>query len=260
MTGRAALAMAGLLAAVLAATPVSAERLIVSVSNHRVTVTPNYSGEELVLFGSVEKDADTPATRNNYDLVVTVAGPRADMVTRRKERWFGIWINTDYRQFLKVPSYLALFSNRPFDQIASPEVQRRQQLGLDNVILTQRVGPDFADVVPNDAFRSAFVRLRREHGLYREATSAVTFLTPTLFRTGIPLPAAVPIGTYDVEIKLFADGALVTKTDTAFEIVKVGFEQFVANTARQNGFTYGLVTAFMALMTGWMASIVFRKD
>ena len=80
MTARAALAMAGLLAAVLAATPVSAERLIVSVSNHRVTVTPNYSGEELVLFGSVEKDADTPATRNNYDLVVTVAGPRGAFI------------------------------------------------------------------------------------------------------------------------------------------------------------------------------------
>ena len=131
-----------------------------SVSNHRVTVTPNYSGEELVLFGSVEKDANTPATRTNYDLVVTVSGPRADMVTRRKERKFGIWINTDYRQFLQVPTYLALFSNRPFDAIASPEVQRRQQLGLNNVLLTQRVGPDYADVVPNDPFRSAFVRLR----------------------------------------------------------------------------------------------------
>ena len=44
-----------------------------SVSNHRVTVTPNYSGEELVLFGSVEKDAATPADRTGYDLVVTVA-------------------------------------------------------------------------------------------------------------------------------------------------------------------------------------------
>ena len=182
------------------------------------------------------------------------------MVTRRKERKFGIWINTDSRQFLKVPTYLALFSNRPFDAIASPEVQRRQQLGLNNVLLTQRVGPDYADVVPNDPFRSAFVRLRTQHGLYREAKSAVTFLTPTLFRTGIPLPAEVPIGTYDVEIKLFADGALVTRTETAFEIVKVGFEQFVANAARNNGFAYGLVTAFMALMTGWMASIVFRKD
>ena len=42
-------------------------------------------------------------------------------------------------------------------------------------------------------------------------------------------------------------------------LVKLG-EQFVANSARQNGFIYGLVTAAMALMTGWMASIVFRKD
>ena len=248
------------LAAALATSTGRAERLIASVSNHRVTVTPNYAGEELVLFGSVEKDARTPANRGNYDLVVTVSGPRADMVTRRKEHKFGIWINTDSRQFLKVPSYLALFSNRPFDAIASPEVQRRQGLGLNNVVLTQRVGPDYADVVPNDPFRSAFVRLRSEHGLYREATSAVTFLTPTLFRTGIPLPGEVPIGTYDVEIKLFADGAMVARTETAFEIVKVGFEQFIANAARNNGLAYGLVTAFMALMTGWMASIVFRKD
>jgi uncharacterized protein (TIGR02186 family) len=237
-----------------------AERLIVSVSNHRVTVTSNYSGEELVLFGAVEKDAASPQGRRSYDLVVTISGPRADMVTRRKERRFGIWMNTDYRQFLQVPTYLALFSNRPFENIASAEVERRQQLGLNNVLLTQRIGPDYADVVPNDAFRSAFIRLQQQRGLYREDTEAVTFITPTLFRTGIPLPAQVPIGTYDVEIKLFADGALVTHTDTAFEIVKVGFEQFVASTARQNGLLYGLVTAAMALMTGWIASLVFAKD
>jgi uncharacterized protein (TIGR02186 family) len=144
--------------------------------------------------------------------------------------------------------------------MASPELARRQQLGLDNVLLTQRVGPDYADVVPNDAFRRAFIRLQTQHGLYREDTTAVTFLTPTLFRTGIPLPAQVPIGTYEVEIKVFSGGNLITHADTAFEIVKVGFEQFVATTARQNGFVYGLVTAAMALMTGWMASIVFRRD
>ena len=133
MTARSSLAAMGLavvLGAAFAVPPARAERLIVSVSNHRVTVTPNYSGEELVLFGSVEKDTATPATRTSYDLVVTVSGPRADMVTRRKERKFGIWINTDSRQFLKVPTYLALFSNRPFESIATPEVQRRQQLGV----------------------------------------------------------------------------------------------------------------------------------
>jgi len=261
MTPRALIATSVLLACSAFAGPSArAERLIVSVSNHRVTVTPNYSGEELVLFGSVERDASTPSSRGSYDLVVTISGPRADMVTRRKERRFGIWMNTDYRQFIKVPTYLALFANRPFEYIASPDVGRRQQLGLDNVLLTQRIGPDLADVVPNDAFRRAFVRLQTERGLYRQDTSAVTFLTPTLFRTDIPLPAQVPIGTYQVEIRLFSDGALVTQTETAFEIVKVGFEQFVANTARQNGFIYGLVTVAMALMTGWIASLVFAKD
>src|ERR1700744_3842689 len=106
---------------------------------------------------------------------------------------------------------------------------------------------------------------RRSSGYAPNAASTArrprrTFLTPTLFRTAIPLPAEVPIGAYGVEIKLFSAGHLLTQTDTSFEIVKVGFEQFVATAARADGFIYGLVTAFMARMTGWMASIVFRKD
>ena len=112
MIARSSLAAVGVtlvLGAAFAVQPARAERLIVSVSNQRVTVTSSYSGEELVLFGSVEKDVATPASHTSYDLVVTVSGPRADMVTRRKERRFGIWVNNDYRQFVQVPTYLAFF-------------------------------------------------------------------------------------------------------------------------------------------------------
>ena len=257
---RVTLAIACTLATLATSGAACAESLIVSVSNHRITVTPNYSGEELVLFGSIERDARSLPAETRYDIVVTVSGPRADMVTRRKERTLGIWVNADSRQFIQVPVYLGIFSNRPIDDIASPDTQRRQQLGLSSFPLPQRIGPDIANVVASDPFRIAFVRLRTEHGLYREQTNAVTFLTPTLFRTGIPLPAEVPVGTYDINIKLLANGSFVAKTETAFDIVKVGFEQFVATAARQDGLTYGLFTAFMALMAGWAASIVFRKD
>jgi uncharacterized protein (TIGR02186 family) len=260
MRHRLAFCAIALLLLAVGRSPARAESIIASVSNHRVTVTPNYNGEELVLFGSVERGDPQVPLKSNYDLVVTVYGPRADLTTWRKERLFGIWINAESRRFLGVPLYLSVFSNRPLETIAPPDVLRRQQLGLSNVLLMQRIGPDYADVVATDPFRRAFVRLRSENGLYREQPNAVTFLTPTLFRTGIPLPAQVPIGTYTVDIKLLSDGVVVGRTETAFEIVKVGFEQFVASAASVHGLLYGLVTVLMALTTGWLASIVFRKD
>lgn len=241
-------------------TDARAERLIASVSNHRVTITPNYAGEQLVLFGSIEKDISTPATRSPYDVIVTVAGPRATMVTRRKERMLGIWVNTDSRQFENVPLYLAVFSTRPFAAIASEDTLRRLQIGLDNIILTQRVGPDFADVVPSDPFRAAFVRIKADHQLYREQPGSVTLLTPTLFRTNIALAAEAPIGTYKVSLIVLSAGQVVARGETAFEVVKIGFEQFVAESAQSHGYFYGLFTVAMALLTGWLASVIFRRD
>ena len=141
-----------------------AERLIVSVSNHRVSVTPYYSGEELVLFGAVEKDADTPANRTSYDIVVTVTGPRTNMVTRRKERKFGIWVNVDSRQFQNVPGYLAIFANRAFDAIASPEVQRRPQVGLEQHAADAARRARLCRRGADDPFRTAFVRLDASTG------------------------------------------------------------------------------------------------
>src|SRR5690606_1964019 len=75
MTYRLFLLLSCLLLVPAAWTAAHAERLIVSVSNHRVTVTPNYSGDELVLFGSIERDGKNQTPVPNYDIVVTVSGP-----------------------------------------------------------------------------------------------------------------------------------------------------------------------------------------
>lgn len=249
--------LAGLFAGAL---PANAERIITSISQHRVQVTSNFTGTQIVLFGSIERDTPAAQLRTSYDIVVTITGPRQTVVNRRKARVLGIWANVDSRTFVNAPTYLAVLSNRPIDSIANAETARRLQLGLENFQLPQQIGPDIADVVREDPFRQSFVRLNMEHKLYDEQNKGVTFLTPTLFRADIPLPPVAPFGSYDVDIKLFAEGAMIARTNSAFELVKFGFEQFVADTARNRGLTYGLATAFMALVTGWFASVVFRRD
>jgi uncharacterized protein (TIGR02186 family) len=88
----------------------------------------------------------------------------------------------------------------------------------------------------------------------------VTFLTPNLFRASIVLPAVAPVGNYEIETKLFADGVMIARTTSALEIRKIGIEQFIASAAREHSFLYGLGVMGMALATGWIASIVFRRD
>ena len=81
-----------------------------------------------------------------------------------------------------------------------------------------------------------------------------------MFRAAIPLPARVPIGSYDIDVKLFANGEQVGRATTALEIIKAGFEEYVAAAARDYGVLYGLATVALALLTGWFASVVLRRD
>ena len=229
MTRHLTIAAAALLTAIAETTPAAAERLVMSISRHQVMVNSNFAGTSIVLFGTVEPDTPTARRRAaGYDLVVTVSGPKQTLVERRKERVLGIWTNLSSRTFLNVPSYLAVLSNQPLEQITNPETMRQLQLGLADKLFPQELGGDVGDAGRDDPFRANFLRLKTQHQLYTQKTNGVTLLTPTVFRAEIPLPAEAPIGNYDVDVKVLADGALLTRASSAFEIVKVGFEQFVA--------------------------------
>src|SRR5262249_61441801 len=131
-----------------------------------------------------------------HDIIVTVSGPPQMVVTFRKERILGFWVNADSRVLENAPAYLAVLSNRPLDAITNTETLRRLQLGLDNIPLLQRASINIADAARDDPFRVAFIKIKTEQGLYRGISNAVTFLAPAVLRAAIPLPPAVPGGTY----------------------------------------------------------------
>jgi len=236
------------------------EHLVVALSSHQVQINSSFVGTDLVLFGAIERDEKTVPRSGGYDIVARVVGPPQTEVTRRKGRVLGIWVNTESRVFLDAPGYLAMLSNRPLNEIGGPEVLRRYRIGLENVTFPQLISGDVGDAPLNDPFRMAFLRLNREQRLYREVPNAVTFFASNLFRTAIRIPANVPVGTYLVDVYLFGEGVMLGTSNSAIEIQKVGFEQFVATSAHEHGLLYGLATTALALLTGWMASIVFRRD
>lgn len=252
-----------LLAVALALLPgrAGAQGMVLSLSKTRVTIASSFTGETIVLFGVIDAGADTPPGAGAaYDVVVTVRGPNQSFLTRRKERRLGLWINVDSRSFLAAPSYLAVLSNRDPALMADADTLKQEQAGFANNRLLQRIGPDYADVVPQDPFRQAFLRVKQAQGLYFENASGVEFLAPRVFRAAFPIPGRAPIGPYDVVVKVFADQALVERATLRLDVTKVDFEQAVAGAAQDHPWLYGLACAFGALAVGFCANLAFRRD
>lgn len=249
----------GLLLFLLASlAPARAETLITSLSNHRVLINSNYTGTEIAVFGAIERDAQTVARATGYDVVVTVRGPRQFLTVREKERLGPVWINQEQQKFPIAPAYLGVLTSRPVEEITTPQLRQRQKIGLRAII----DAPDFTNTRDgaDKPFRDALFRLKEQEGLYIEDERGVTFLTPSIFRASIPLPATAPPGNYDVEVALLADTVILARTITHFELVKTGFEQQVGDVARDWSLFYGLATALVAIFFGWSANLIFRRD
>ena len=247
-----------LLLGLMAAAPARAESLVVSLSTSQVAITSNYTGAAIVAFGAIEKDAQTVARASAYDIVVTVRGPRASLVVREKEPMGPIWLNRERQPFPDAPLYIAVLSSRRVEDITTEALRSRLKVGLQAIVNS----PDFtySRGGADRPFREALLRLQRREGLYIESPRGVTFLTSSLFRAPVPIPAIAPPGNYEVDVLLFSDNVMLSRAQTNFELVKTGFEQQVAGVAREWSLPYGLAIAAMAVLFGWLASVIFRRD
>ena len=86
-------------------------------------IKSNFTGTQVVVFGTIERDAQTIARSGVYDVVVTVAGPPTNLVTRRKKRTLGVWINRASEEIRRVP----VVPRHPFDPPARRDRRGRRR-------------------------------------------------------------------------------------------------------------------------------------
>ncbi|MGX5735693.1 TIGR02186 family protein [Bosea thiooxidans] len=255
---RRVLALLALLPLALAAATARAETLIAAMSSHRIQITSNYTGSQLTVFGLVERDGRTVARGDPYDIVITVRGPRRMLLVRQKERVGPIWINRTQRRFPDNPVFLHVASSRPIAAMMSEETAQRDRIGLANA---ERTAGNWMDLDPASArFRESLVRIMQSKDLYGYDERGVTFLSNALFSAPVDIPATAPTGSYTVDILLYSGGVPLARQQTNFEVIKTGIEQRLASGAYDWSLLYGLMTVLMALVLGWGASVVFRRD
>jgi uncharacterized protein (TIGR02186 family) len=146
---------------------------------------------------------------------------------------------------------------RPID-IADPEKYRQLSLGANNL----HIAPVDTTETPTTiaGFVAALRELKQKTGLYSERIGGVQFLSANLFRAKLLLAPDVPVGTHRARAFLFRNGVFIKETSAQLAIYKSGFEQAIYRFAMRHSLWFGIFAVVLAMITGWLGRVIFRKD
>ncbi len=242
---------------VLAAGPARAEKLVSVLSNTTIQVTSSFAGETLTLFGNVEPDpgSGTPFVEGPFHIIVVIEEPLTDQVARRKTNVFGVWLNTQQVVFHDFPSYFRVLSSGRIEDITD-----KTTLAIEDIDpLAQARHSADSGWWDSVVFGQALVRLMTERGFYGTTENGVRFLSNTAYSAQVVLPNDIPNGPYIAKTFVFKDRQIVARAVEGFAVRKIGFERFLYTAAMQYPLLYGIVCVVLAIGTGWLGRVIFRR-
>jgi uncharacterized protein (TIGR02186 family) len=238
------------------------EKIEADISTRSVEVTTGFTGHEILVFGAIDNSQAPEEDTAYYDVVVVVEGTPFPVVVRKKSDVAGVWINTSSVTFASVPSYYAIASTRPIEEIAGPQVLERHAIGFAHIKMTPAPGHkwSFKDY-ELAAFKAAVIRLKQADGLYViENRQGVKFTGRSLFRSTIALPANVPVGPLVARTYLFRNGQVLGAHIARVTLQRAGVERVVHNFAFRSPFSYGVLAVILAVLSGMAASAYFGRE
>ena len=237
--------------------PAAAEdkRVIASLSQNAVSITTDFSGSEIFVYGAIEHGRFPGKEDEDLEVIVAVIGPSSPVTVRKKARVFGIWANTESVVVDSAPSFYALATTGWLGDILTDEENARVDVTVDHSIHIA-AGP--RGIQDADAYRAAVIRLKRADGSYFEEIGGVEIIGRTLFQSTIRLPANLIEGNYAARVFLIRGGAVIDDFQTEIRVRKVGLERWIYNLAHEQSLLYGILSILVALLAGWGASEAFR--
>ncbi len=224
------------------------------VSDRNIEIRYSFTGAELLLFGAIVYPNGSPAP--GTDIAVVLKGPSEPIIVREKQKVAGIWVNVEGVRLRSAPSFYAVASSRPLEDLIDERTAAIYELGIDNLQLSPGGGAD-SDTLRR--FEQGLLDLRLRQQLYAEYPRGVEISEGVLYRARIAIPARVPVGAYTAETFLIRDGRVIAGAAREIDIEKLGFERFVAESAEDYSLAYGIVAVAVSLFLGWGASAAFGR-
>jgi uncharacterized protein (TIGR02186 family) len=243
-----------LLLAVFALPATAEEKIVAGMSQNRVSITADFDGSEILIYGAVKREAPPPEG-GPLEVIVTVEGPSTPVMVRRKDRVAGIWLNNAQVKVDSAPSFYALATTGPLNHILSDIDNLRYGITIERVIRAVGIS---AEAEKSGEFLLALLRVRTNDGRYRILEGKVELTEETLFRADIVLPSNLTEGDYMVRLFLLRDKRVIAHQERVIGVRKEGLERFIFNLAQERPLIYGLVSLVLAAVAGWGASAAFR--
>lgn len=237
--------------------PLRAEEVLAGLSQNRVSLTVNFEGSEILIYGAIRREAPEPED-TRAEIVIAIEGPPQPAVVWRSARRAGIWVNTDSQLFRAVPSFYAIATTGPLREILSQEADLAHRITTRLAIFEARGGAATGDLEDRARFTEGLIRVRGAQDLYQTHEAAITLERDTLFSTRLTLPKNIVEGRYSARIFLIREGEVVDTFETFIDVQKAMLERWLTTLAFEQPFLYGLLALALAVFFGWGAAALFR--
>ena len=224
--------------------------LIIDSSTSEVKVSSSFIGTDVMVFGTAN-DKD--------DIIVVITGPTETVIVRKKHRVSGIWINKEKLEFRGIPGFYAIASTRPLSEITETNKLKKQKIGIQNVITTASLSSEDENIKTFKSFKDALVRGQKTKGLYLDTPLEIDVVSKRLFKTTFHFPNNMATGIYTVKVFAFQKKRLVSTVSKNISVEKIGIGAEVFKFAKEQSALYGFLAILIAVVSGWIASVIFRK-
>lgn len=228
----------------------SDNKMTAEVSTDLVQINTGFDGVNLLLFGT---------TNGTNNIIIVIKGPLETNIIRKKTRVASIWVNTEKVIIENVPTFYAIASTRPLNQITTQSILKKYGIGANNFLtnILKQANAKTMDI--SDEYKNALVRLKNKLGLYIDNPIKIKLIEGQLFRANIKFPANVSTGNYTAQIYSFKNGLLLDVINKPILVEKIGIGADVFRLAHSHSALYGIIAILIAVASGWIAAAIFRK-